>query len=155
MHLGDLWKSRNTSFPIHIAIFFDVLSPIHCWSIAFQQEEHYPVKAAQQIQGFNWTMAPLKILIESSLEGHKTCFRHYKQLLDKIDAGNNGQVYYQDVKLSKYTDTKKYCFNFLWWYITCISEKAERKLENLSTSPVFFNLVSLLDTSIWLSLTKI
>ena len=48
-------------------------------------------------------MAKLKILTESSLECQNT---HYKQFSDKIDARNNGWFCYQDVKLSKYTNTK-------------------------------------------------
>ena len=91
----------------------------------------------------------LKILPESFLEGHKTCLTHYKQFLDKTDAGNNGWFYYQDVKLGKYTDTKNTVSTFYGDCVACISEKAERKFENLLTWLVFSNLVSLLDTSIW------
>ena len=51
-------------------------------------------------------MTKLKILTESSLEGQNMHLTHYKQFLDKTDAQNDGQFYYQDVKLRKYTDTK-------------------------------------------------
>ena len=106
------------------------------------------MKVVQLIQEF-WTIAKLKILTESSLEGQNTCLTHYKQFLDKSDAQNNGHFYYQDVKLSKYTDTSNNVSTFYGDCITRISENVERRLENLLTSPVFFNLVSLLDTSIW------
>ena len=48
--IGDMFggfvnKWKHASFPIPIASFLDVLSLIHCLSIAFQQEEHDPVKA--------------------------------------------------------------------------------------------------------------
>ena len=83
------------------------------------------------------------------MEGHKTCLTHYKQFLDKIDAGNNSRFYYQEVKLSKYADTKNTVSTFYGDCITRISEKAERRFKNLLTSLVFSNLVSLLDTKIW------
>ena len=89
-----------------IAIFLDLLNPICCLITAFQEKEHDPVKAVQRIQEFNWTLAKLKILTKSSLEGQNTCLTHCKQFLDKIDAQNNGWFSYQNVKLSKYTDTK-------------------------------------------------
>ena len=85
-------------------------------------------------------MAKLKILTESSLEGQNTCLTHYKQFLDKIDA-QNVWFYYQDVKLSKYTDTKNTVSTFYDDCITCISENVERRLENLLTLPVFSNLI--------------
>ena len=77
------------SFPIHTAIFVDVFNLIQNLRIAFQQEEQDPVKVAQQIEEFNWTMAKLKILFESSLDGQSTLLTHYKQPLGKIDAQND------------------------------------------------------------------
>ena len=50
---GFMKKWKRASFPIHIEIFLDVLSPIHCLSITFQQEELDAVKALQRIQEFN------------------------------------------------------------------------------------------------------
>ena len=77
---AELWgfvkKWKHAIFPIHIAIFLDVLCLISCLSIAFQQER----------REFNWTMAKLKILTELSLKGQNTRLTHYKQFLDKIDA---------------------------------------------------------------------
>ena len=143
-------KWKHASFPIHIVIFLDVLNLIGHLSIAFQQEEHDPVKAVWRIQEFNWTMAELKILTESSLEGQNTHFTHYKHFLNKTDAWNDGWILYQYVKLSKYTDTKNTVSTFYGDCITRISENVERSFENLLISPVFSNLASLLDTSIWL-----
>ena len=77
------------SFPIHTAIFVDVFNLIQHLRIAFQQEEQDHVKVAQQIEEFNWTMAKLKILFESSLDGQSTLLTHSKQPLGKIDAQND------------------------------------------------------------------
>ena len=79
-------KWKNASFPIHTAIFLDLLSLIRRLSITFQPEEYNLVKAVQQIEEFNWTMDELKISTESSLEGQNTRLTHYKQFLGKIDA---------------------------------------------------------------------
>ena len=147
--LGFVKKWKHASFPIHTAIFLDVLSPIPHLSIAFQQEEHDPVKAVWRIQEFKWTMAKLKILTELSFEGQNMHLTHYKQFLDKIEAQNDGWFYYQDVKLSKYTDKKKTVSTFYVGCIMQISQNVERRFKNLLTSPVFLNLVSLLDISIW------
>ena len=50
---AELWgfvkKWKHASFPIHTAIFLDVFGPIRHLSIAFQQEEHDPVKRYDQI----------------------------------------------------------------------------------------------------------
>ena len=142
-------KWKNASFPIHTAIFLDLLSLIRRLSITFQPEEYNLVKAVQQIEEFNWTMDELKILTESSLEGQNTRLTHYKQFLGKIDARNDGRFYYQDVKLSKYTDTENTVSTFYGDCITRILENVERRFENLLTLPVLSNLVSLLGTSIW------
>ena len=37
------------------------------------------MKAVQRIQEFNWTMAKLKTLTETSLEGQNMRLTHYKQ----------------------------------------------------------------------------
>ena len=124
-------KWKHALFPIHIAVFLDVLSPIRHLSIAFQQEEHDPVKVVWRIQEFNWTMAKLKILTESSLEIQNSCLTYYKQFLDKIDARNNDRFYYQNVELSKYTDTKNTVSTFYGDCITRISENIERRFKNL------------------------
>ena len=90
-------------------------------------------------------MAKLKILTESSLGIQNSCLTYYKQFLDKIDARNNDRFYYQNVKLSKYIDTKNTVSTFYGDCITRISENIERRFKNLLTSPVF----ALLGTSVW------
>lgn len=42
-------KWQNASYPIHISIYLDVLSPILRLSLAFQQEKHDLVKAVRRI----------------------------------------------------------------------------------------------------------
>ena len=80
------------------------------------------MKAEQRIQEFNWTMVKMKIVTESSLKDKNTRLTHYKQLLVKIDARNDGQFYYQYVKLSKYTDPKNAVLSFYGDCITRITD---------------------------------
>ena len=101
--------------------------------MAFQQNEHDPVKAVRRIQEFNWTMTKLKILTESPLEGQNMRLMHYKQFLDKIDAQNDGRFYCQDVKLSKYTGTKNTVSSFYGDCITWIPVNVERRFKNILT----------------------
>ena len=88
-------------------------------------------------------MAKLKTIAELSLEGQKTRLTHFKQFLDKVDARNDGRFYYQDVKLSKCTDSA------FMVVLRGISENVKRKFKNILKLSVFSSLVSLLDTSIW------
>ena len=126
------WK--HASFSIYIVFSPDLLSPIRRLRIAFQQKEHDPVKAVRRIQEFNCTRAKLKILTESSLKGQNTRLNNFWV---KTDARNDGRFYYQDVKLSRYTDTKITVSTFYGDWITRISENVERRFEDLLTSPVF------------------
>ena len=44
-----------------MAIYLDLLSPLHRLSLGFQQELHDPVNAVHCIQEFTQTMAKLKL----------------------------------------------------------------------------------------------
>ena len=46
-----------------------MLTPLKVLSLGFQKEMHDPVVAIKRIREFNWTMAKLQMLIDSSLEG--------------------------------------------------------------------------------------
>ena len=83
-------------------------------------------------------MAKLKILTELSFEGQNMHFTRYKQFLDKIDTQNDGWFYYQDVKLSKYTDKKKYCFNFLCRLYYANLTKCGKKVRKSFNIPCIF-----------------
>ena len=51
-----------------MAVYLDILSPIHRTSLAMQQEIHDPVKVIKQIKEFMWTMAKLVILSVEAME---------------------------------------------------------------------------------------
>ena len=65
---GEAKKWENAKFPIHLAIYLDILTPPKVLSLGFQKEIHDPVTAVRRISEFNWTMAKLQLLIDASLD---------------------------------------------------------------------------------------
>ena len=75
---GYYQRWTDASIPVHMAIYLDVLQPLHRLSLEFQQELHDPVKAVCYIQEFTETMAKLKLLIDKSLESPETLLTSIK-----------------------------------------------------------------------------
>ena len=76
---GYTKKWMNAKYPIHLAIYLDVVTPLKVLSLGFEKEIHDPVTAVRHIAEFNWTMAKLKILIDHSLEDNITCLTSLNQ----------------------------------------------------------------------------
>ena len=97
--VGEAKKWKNAKFPIHLAIYLDVLTPLKVLSLGFQKEIHGPVVAIRQIREFYWTMVKLQMLIDSSLEGdnggHLT---HLTKLFKENKQTDEGNLY-RDIKL--------------------------------------------------------
>ena len=51
---------------LHLAIYLDLLAPLHQYSLSLQQED--PLKAIRMVKSFSQTMAKLKLLIDDSLK---------------------------------------------------------------------------------------
>ena len=47
---GFVKRWKHASYPIHMALYLDILSPLSRLSLGFQQDRHDPVKAARRIQ---------------------------------------------------------------------------------------------------------
>ena len=77
-----------------------MLTSLNIWGLGFQKEIQGSVVAIRQIRQFNWTIAKLKMLIDSSLEGDnggcspQKVFKKTKQ----IDEGH----LYQYINLSTF-----------------------------------------------------
>ena len=119
-----------------MGIYLDVLSPIRRLSLAFQQENHDPVKAVRRIQDFTWTMAKLKILIDTSLESQNNKLTHYNRILSKIEGKEDGNRYYQNIKLKNYESTRKAVPGYYTDCIVCITDSMENRFRNLRECPV-------------------
>ena len=57
--VGEAKKWKNAKFPIHLAIYLYMLTPLKILSLAFQNEIHDSVVAIRQIREFKWTIAKL------------------------------------------------------------------------------------------------
>ena len=44
-------------FPLHIAMYLDVLTPLKLLSVSLQQEKHYPIYMLRYVHEFNWPMS--------------------------------------------------------------------------------------------------
>ena len=89
---GEAKKWKNAKFPIHLALYIDVLTPLKVLSLGFQKEKHDPVLAVRRIKEFNWTMAKLQLLIDSALSE------------DNADRLINNTKLFKEINESKYQD---------------------------------------------------
>ena len=79
---GESKKWKNAKFPIHLAIYLDVLTPIKVLSLGFKKEKHDPVTAVRRVSEFNWSMSKLQLLIDASLDDDDCPqLTHYTKLL--------------------------------------------------------------------------
>ena len=60
--LGTIKFWSHEMYPMYVAVYLDILSPIRRISLAMQQEIHDRGKVIKQIKEFMWTMAKLFIL---------------------------------------------------------------------------------------------
>ncbi|XP_066915547.1 zinc finger protein 862-like [Clytia hemisphaerica] len=143
---GEVKKWKNAKFPIHLAMYIDVLTPLKVLSLGFQKEKHDPVLAVRRIKEFNWTMAKLQILVDSSLEdGNNDRLIHITKLFREVaDDGN-----YPGVKISNFTVHQKSISESFEEIITKLAITMENRFSNMMASPVFENLVTILDVSLW------
>ena len=94
--LGTIKTWCYAMYPMYMAVYLDILSPIHRISLAMQQEIHDPVKVIKQIKEFMWTMAKLVILFEKAME-NANILRNFKKFLNSITVNKEGKHLYQNV----------------------------------------------------------
>ena len=66
---GYAKKWQYAKFPLHIAMYLDVLTPLKVLSVSLQQEKHDPVYMLRNVHEFNWLMSKLQLLVENAFEG--------------------------------------------------------------------------------------
>ena len=145
---GVVKKWKNVNLTINIAIYIDVLAPIKRLSVSSQKERHNPVKAIRRITEFTWTIGKLKGLIDESLVQDKSNMTHFTLLMSKVEV-KEGKHHYQDIKLSKYNKSFSAVEETYRKSIAAISDSMELIFSDLGASPVFENLVDLLETKVW------
>ena len=98
--VGWTKKWMDAKYPIHLAIYLDLLAPLKVLSLGFQKEKYDPVSAIQRITEFSWSMAKLKILIDQSLDDNSQRLMHYTKLLKDMKLTENVDHMYQDLPLN-------------------------------------------------------
>ena len=148
--VGFLKRWTDASIPIYMAIYLDILSPLQQLSLGLQQELHDPVKAVRRIKHFNWTMAKLRLVIDESLESPESnILTNFKKLVRNIERNENNDYIYQNIKLLRYEISYNTVSDHYAESIQSITRCVEDRFEDISRSPLFNNLVSLLDVSSW------
>ena len=61
---GQAKKWKDATYPIYMAIYLDIFSPICRISIATQSDFHDPVKVVKRIKEFRWTMVKLVLVLD-------------------------------------------------------------------------------------------
>ena len=141
---GEVKSKKNGKFLIHLAIYLDVLTPLKVIGLGFQKEKHDPTEAVRRIKEFTWTMTKLQLLIDASLDSDNGGrLTHLTKLLKEVDENNM----YQEVKLVNFKIHKKSASAFYKEIITKLAEKMEDRFKVVSTSPIFENLILVLDVS--------
>ena len=153
---GFLKRWKHAVLPLSMSIYLDVLSPLHNMSLSFQKDRHDPVKAFRRVQDFNWNMAKLQLLIEDSWDSPNSIMTTYKKFLRQIiekESENDGKIryFYQDLKLKKFQISKNNVKENYTEAIRNITACMEEHFSNLYESPLFKNMVCMLDVSTWLT----
>ena len=92
------------------------------------------------------TITKLQLLIDASLDGDNGGrLTHLTKLFKEVDENNM----YQEVKLVKFEIHKNSVSASYKEIITKLAEKIEDRFKVVSTSPIFKNLISVLDVSMW------
>ena len=157
--VGFVKKWKHATYPIHMALYLDVLSQIPRLSLAFQQELHDPVKANRRIQELTWTMSKLQLLIDSSLDDPDSIMTNYKKLLsvsavnvedvEGTDGELNKKREYQGGDLVNYDRINGSISKYYKESIMNVSACMEQPFEEVHTSPFLKNLVPLADVKTW------
>ena len=146
---GFAKKWQYAKFPLHLAIYLDVLTPLKVLSVSMQKEEHDPVTILRRIQEFSWTMTKLKTLIANSLDGRSTRFTNYTKFIQDESEDDDGNKVYQNIQLKEFQSSRRALEGSLGEMVAKICRSVEERIGDLRVSPVYKHLVSILDVNSW------
>ena len=72
-----------------------------------------------------------------------------KKLFQDVEKKDDRRFLYQEIKLARYEAAKRSVSNHYEFTSASITDSMQNRFEELSSSPLFKNLVSLLDVSPW------
>ena len=93
-------------------------------------------------------MVKLKLLVDESLENPDSIMTNLKKLFQDVEKKDDS-YFYQEIKLARYQAAKRSVSNHYKFTFASITDSMQNHFEELSTSPLFKNLVSLLEVSSW------
>ena len=102
---GYAKKWQYAKFPLHIAMYLDVLTPMKVLSVSLQLEKHDPVYMLKNVHEFNWSMSKLQLLVENAFEGSTKKLLNYTKFFSLVEQNETGFVY-QDIKLEDFESSK-------------------------------------------------
>ena len=137
--LGTIKTWRHAMYPMYMAVYLNILSPIRRVSLAMQQEIHDPVKVIKQIKEFMWTMAKLVILFEKAME-NANILRNFKKFLNSITVNKEGKHLYQNVHLKLYNRTFNAIKTHYKETVSRICSGVEKRFAGIQEPLIFKNL---------------
>ena len=143
---AKLW--RQAKFPLHLAIYLDILQPIKVLSLAMQQDTHDPVLQVKHIKEFSWTMVKLNALLTKCIDKTATRLTNYTKFLNDVQH-KEGSYKYKGVELLNFDASSEKIKKSYEEIISCLSAKLNARFEDLKTNPVFQSIIVILDCNRW------
>ena len=140
---------NNAKYPILLAIYLDVRTPLKVLSLGFQKEIYDLVSAVRHVTEFNWTMAKLKLLIDHSLEDNATRLTHFTKFLKEKSINENSEHVYQDVILKNFVSATESVTCSCEKIITHLALSTQERFQDFVNSPALTSIVLILDFNLW------
>ena len=142
---GFVKKKKNAKFIINIAINLHVWHLSNVFQYTYSKTCMIQLKVIQLVTEFISLMGKIKCFIDESFILEKSNTTHFTLLMSEIRVKGR-KHHYQGIKLSKYNKAfsaveENYCKA-----IVAVRDSMERRLTEHKNSPVFENLVDLLET---------
>ena len=137
---GYLKRWKDARFPMHAAIFVDIVGPLRVLSLGLQADENDPVKALRRIKEFHWTMVKLQ-----SSDFATAKFDKFNENCEPV----HDQHVYQNVPLSNFPQALNGAEDQRREWIEAIVKCMENRFKDLKEAPVYKHLCPILDTQSW------
>ena len=85
--VGYSGKWQQAKYPLHLALYLDILQPLKVISLVMQQETHDPVKQLKHIRDFTWSMTKLSALLEESIDQTTARLMNFTKFLKDVVGG--------------------------------------------------------------------
>ena len=145
--VGFARKWVQAKYPIHLALYLDILQPIKVLSLVMQQEIHDPVVQLKHIRDFTWSMTKLSALLQESIEKTTTHLTNFMKFQKEVTF-KEGAYIYQNIKLLNYDVSNDSIIRSYDDIIKLLTDSTSKRFANLQSHPVFKN-INILDCSRW------